>query len=574
MTTSTATDAGTEYSLLDYLTIARKRWVWIAIPVVLLVAGSVYYSLSQPDRFRSSASVLLADTAAQRTLDPSSQNTGFLSRELSNEITLAESDAVESLVVGELGAEPDVDISAEADSDVLVFTATAGDAEEAALHANTWAEQYVEVKRDQAVASIAATSTSLRSRLADLRAERQNLREPLDDLDRRIARTADPAEAALLQGEYNRLADDLQYELELVTSQSEATQARITELDLQAELASVGEARSIQTAVAPEQTANRPLSSTVVLGTVLGLLLGAGLALLAEMRDNTIKSATDVSTVTDLPVLASIPKASRRARQTIATAAHLEPDGPLADAYHKVRSSLEFLSLEQEVCSVLVTSANPSEGKSTSSSNLALALASVGQRTVLLDLDFRRATLHQVYQVTQNPGVSDLVLYGADVSSVTYSFNEPGLDKLILMPTGTVPPNPAAFVGTADFLKTVDWIESQADVVVMDAPPLLAVSDAHTLSKHVDAVLVTARAGETTRRELAEVLMVLKQVGARVAGVILIGVDEAEKVGRYGEYYQKPERVVSGQPSQTDLWDVSNAVNTIDIRDGVKVGTK
>ncbi len=271
----------TEYSLFDYLTILRRRWLWSLIPVVLLVAAAYLYSTTRADRYVASANVLLADSAAQRTLDPSSGNTGSLS----NEISLARSDAVEQLVVEELGDLPDIAISSVSQADVLTFTAESDDPDRAALVANIWAESYVEVKRDEVVASIATAIERLQSRLEEIRTERQNLRQPLDDLQAEIT-DATPEDAPALQAQYDRLADDLSYELDLLTAQSQATLASLANLELQAELSTLGTARIVQVANPPQERRNPPLSRDLALGATVGLLAGFGLALLADTRQH------------------------------------------------------------------------------------------------------------------------------------------------------------------------------------------------------------------------------------------------------------------------------------------------
>ena len=171
---------------------------------------------------------------------------------MSNEISLANSDTVESLVVEALGELPNLTITSESEADVLVFQSSASDADRAALEANTWAEMYVKVKQDEAVRNISAATDSLKVRLEALRIERQELRAPLDQLDEQISRSSTPETADRLQRDYDRLADDLRYELELVTSQANSTVASLTELELQAELSAVGEARLIQVAAPPD----------------------------------------------------------------------------------------------------------------------------------------------------------------------------------------------------------------------------------------------------------------------------------------------------------------------------------
>lgn len=543
---ATPVDNYKEYTLLDYLSVARKRWVWIAVPVLLLGCLAGYYSMSQDDRFEASAGVLLADSAAQRTLDPASQNAQFLNRELSNEIKLATSDKVEILVSERLGVLPEMEVDSDPDADMLVFTSSSATADRAALDANTWAEMYIQVKQNEAVRTLNAAKSRLSESLEALRIERQTLRAPLDEIDDRISSAADPAIAAALQRDYDRLADDLRYELELLDTQAASSVSSLTQLELQAGLSAVGEAQVIEVAEAPDGPSNSPISRNVAAGVLGGLVLGFALALLAEMRDNTIKSATDVQAITDLPVLASVPEAKKREQKMLGLATHRDPEGVYADSYQKLRSALEFLSLEGKVTSVMVTSPNPAEGKSTTSANLALAMSSVGRRTVLVDLDFRRATVHEVFGIRQAPGLSDFVLHGVDLGQIAYSLNEPGLEDLLVVPTGSVPPNPASFVGTRRFVDTIDWLEEQADMVLLDTPPLLAVSDAHTISRHVDAVVITARVGSTTKGELMEVIGSMRQVGANLVGVVLIGVDEAETYGKRSYYADIPVGVDDG----------------------------
>lgn len=560
---ATAPASTSEYTLLDYLGILRKRWPWLLLPVVALTVLSAAWTVTRPPVYSSSARVLLADTAAQATLDPSSQNTGFLSRELSNEINLARSDYVERLVEGELGMVPRIDIKAASDADVLEFSASASSADDAARFANTWADQYIAVKRNEAVADIDGATSRLQEQLEELRGERQRLRGPLDAIDEQIQNTNDPERAAELQRQYDRLADDLRYELELVTGQAQAIMASLTDLELQSEFAAVGEARVVQVAAPPLNTSNAPLSRNLALGMTLGLLAGFGLALLAENRDSTIKNAGDIAAVTDLPVLAAIPEADRRDLPGLATASHTDPEGSYANGYHKVRSSLEFASLDIDLRTVLVTSAGASEGKSTTSSNLALAFASVGKKTVLLDVDFRRARIHQIYGVPQTPGFTDVTIHGVDMGTVAYGVSEPGLEHLLIVPSGTPPPNPAAFVGTAGFASAIDWVRQEAEVVVLDAPPMLAVSDPHTMATRVDAVLLTARANQTTKGELLEAITTLGQVGANLLGIVLIGVDESETYGRY--YYYRSDGQLPARSTNANLWNRKAGTTSIEL---------
>jgi polysaccharide biosynthesis transport protein len=535
VTTVTETPA-VDFSLLDYVAIGRRRWPWLLAPIVVLLGLGYWYTAAQPARYQATARVLLADTAAQKTLGSSTQSAGVLVREMSNEIALANSDAVEGRVEEELGELPVIRVTSENQADVLVFTATAGDATMAARHANVWAEQYVAVKRDEAVASIDSTAASLQIQLEELRTQRQELRAPLADYQRRITEATDPLVIDRLQREHDELAADLSYELTLVTSQAESTVADLADLELQAKLAAAGEARVIQVAAPPLERSNAPLSRNLGLAAVLGLVGGGALALMAETRDSTVKTAADVQAATDLPVLAAVPEAPKQERDELGWATLRSPESGYANGYHRLRSSIEFASLDNNIRSIMVTSANSAEGKSTTSANLALALGSVGKRTVLIDSDFHRPTIHQIFGYEMMPGLSDIIVNEVPVTEAAHSLAPVGLDEVRVVPIGTPPPSPASFVATSGFVRGLTWFAGEADVVVIDSAPVLAVADSLTLAKHVDAVVMTVRAGRTTAGEIDETVKALRQVGANILGIILIGVDRSETYGRGAEY--------------------------------------
>jgi capsular exopolysaccharide synthesis family protein len=554
-------NSAVEYSLLDYAAIMWKRWLWVLIPLVVLSAAAVVWTVTRPLSYEAEARVFVGPTVVQQEIGGASQNIGALNRELENERNFAFSDDVEQRVEAALGELPSIRITPATEGDVLVFRAPAGDPDEAALNANTWADKYIEAKRADALAEIETAAASLQQRLVELRVERQEVRADLDALDERIARASQAGNeelAASLQRDYDRLADTLQFDLGVLTSEASATSESLAQLRREAVLAAIGEARIVQAASAPVNTTNAPLSRNLALGIVLGFLAGFGLALLAETRDTRLKGPSDLQELTDLPVLASIPEARKREEPGLALATHRDPEGVYANAYHKVRSSLEFLTLDGDISSVLITSAGATEGKTTTSCNLALAYAMVGKRTVLADVDFRRARIHSVFGIERAPGLSDTVIHQIPMASVGQSVAEPGLESLLVIPAGTAPPSPSAFVGTKGFRDTVAWLGDQADLVVFDAPPMLAVSDPHTLAKSVDGVILTVRANSTTRRELMETINALRTSGANMLGLVLVGVDDSEVYGRYYSYESTDSsNGNTAAPSKGDLWSTS-----------------
>ncbi|MEM7325168.1 MAG: polysaccharide biosynthesis tyrosine autokinase [Actinomycetota bacterium] len=513
-----------ERSLVDILAIARKRWVWVAVPLILLVLLAVWYTGRQAPRYEATARVLLAEDASTRALDPGSQNPGILQRDIENQIALAYGSEVEALVTAELGELPELSVSHNPESDILLFEAEEATAEGAAKAANTWAEIFVQVRQEQDLANIAAAMQGLEERLTTLEEERDTIRAPLDSIRQQIRAATDPADAVRLQQNYDLLADDLRYELDLNNSEAQTTVADIAQLRLQAELAQAPQNYIPEPAEVPDGPANTPLSRILVIAVIAGAVLGTGLAVLVDARDTSIRSAADLQAVTDLPLLAAIPRAKRNERETIGLATVEDPNGRQADAYHQIRSALEFEMHEEPIRSIMVASPAGGDGRSTMTANLALALGSVGVRTALVDSDFRTGSLHRIFGVAREPGLSNLIRREIEASRVARSVPGDESEDVVVLPTGTVPPNPAAFVASRRFLGTLRWMGTQADMIVIDTPPLLGVPESHTLARQVDGVILLARAKRTSEQELRDALTVLDQVKARVVGVVLLGV--------------------------------------------------
>ncbi|MEM7276345.1 MAG: polysaccharide biosynthesis tyrosine autokinase [Actinomycetota bacterium] len=502
--------------------------------------AATWYTQRQDPAYEATARVLLAEDASTRTLEPGSQNPAFLGRELENDISLALGPEVEALVESRLGTVPDMTVTPETETDILEFRARTGSADSAVEAANVWAESYLQVKQDRELASIETAINGLETRLADLRTAQDELRAPLETLRRQIRSTTNAAAAARLQQDYDLLADELRFDLDLNTAEAQTTVDDLAALRLQAELVAAGQNRLTEPAQPPDGPANTPLSRILVIAVIAGLIIGIGLAVLAEARDDSIRTLEDLQELTDLPILAAVPTTARAERPSIGLATLTDPEGIHADAFHKVRSALEFELLDRESTSVMVTSPDGGEGRSTVATNLALALSSVGTRTVLADIDFRDGVIHQIFGIEREPGLADLVRRDVEASRVAKEIPGETTRDLVVVPSGSVPASPAAFVATPRFLKTVTWMSTQADLVIIDAPPLLAIPETHTLGRHVDAVIVTVMAGRTARDRLRDTLTELEQIDANVVGLVLIGVPKTKDVVR--RYYQDPER--------------------------------
>ncbi|HEY3107931.1 MAG TPA: CpsD/CapB family tyrosine-protein kinase [Chloroflexota bacterium] len=194
------------------------------------------------------------------------------------------------------------------------------------------------------------------------------------------------------------------------------------------------------------------------------------------------------------------------------------PRSPVAEAFRTLRTNIQLSSLDRPVRSLLVTSPSPDEGKSTILANLGVAFAQAGTRTLLVDCDLRRPSLHALFGVGNERGLTSMLI-GDDRGPSPIATTP--VEGLRLLPCGPLPPNPSEILGSQRFQTLVAGLQSDADLLLFDCPPALAVSDAAVLSRHVEAVLLVASAGKTRRDHAARARQALERAGARILGVVL-----------------------------------------------------
>ncbi len=198
------------------------------------------------------------------------------------------------------------------------------------------------------------------------------------------------------------------------------------------------------------------------------------------------------------------------------------PRSPVAEAYRSLRTNLEFSGLDRPLRSMVVTSAGAEEGKSTTLANLAVALAQAGKRVILVDCDLRRPSLHETFGVRNSVGVTDLMRDESLMANPP--FQDTPVPNLKLLTSGQLPPNPAELLGSRRMDEIIACLLGQADVVLFDAPPIIAVTDAALLSAKVDGVLLVISAGKTKREHAAKAKTLLDKVNARLVGTVLTNV--------------------------------------------------
>jgi non-specific protein-tyrosine kinase len=209
----------------------------------------------------------------------------------------------------------------------------------------------------------------------------------------------------------------------------------------------------------------------------------------------------------------------------------IDPRSPAAEAYRTLRTNLYFSSLDQALETLLVTSAAPGDGKSTTLSNLAVTMAQGEKRTILVDADLRRPALHKLFGVSNSQGLTTMAVQESALAKPPLA--ETGVDNLWLLPSGPLPPNPAEILGSRRMEEIIAALKTHADVVLFDAPPVIAVTDAAVLGTKVDGVLLVISAGKTRREHALRARETLERVKVRLVGAVLNNAPPDQSMGSY-----------------------------------------
>lgn len=306
----------------------------------------------------------------------------------------------------------------------------------------------------------------------------------------------------------------------------------------------------IDPAIVPSLPISPKVRMNLLLGVLLGLGLGIGFVFAREYLDVRIHTPEDLkkrgyamlSAVAQMhDEIQKLGGKSSIEREGRLIDAHLlsfvNPLSSIAESYRRLRTSIQYAQSDKPVQTIMVTSANPSEGKSTTVSNLAITFALAGRRVILLDTDLRKPNLHAEFGLDQSPGLTE-VLYG-DVATehVVRKTPVPGLD---LICSGTVPPNPSETLGSARLKDLVNRLKNQYEILLFDSPPVLAVTDPAVLSTIMDGVVMVASSGNTRADALERSVELLHDVGGRILGIVLNNFDIRRAYGGYyGSYRNK-----------------------------------
>ncbi|AYF97246.1 polysaccharide biosynthesis tyrosine autokinase [Protaetiibacter intestinalis] len=291
-----------------------------------------------------------------------------------------------------------------------------------------------------------------------------------------------------------------------------------------------------QSAQVPDEPVSPRVPLNIALGALVGLAFGIGIAVLRSVLDQRIRGQRDVELVTDRPIIGAIaydPKAKDRP-----LIVHADPLSPRAESFRSLRTNLQFVDMGSDRRSFVVTSSIESEGKSTTTANLAIALRDSGLNICVIEGDLRRPKLVDYLGLEGAVGLTDVLIGRVQLSDALQRW---GRNNLFVLPAGQIPPNPSELLGSAAMAKLLRDLESEFHIVLVDAPPLLPVTDGAILSKQTSGAIVVAAAGRTQRNQLEAALKSLESVDAKVHGIVLTMMPtkgpDAYGYGAYGYGY-------------------------------------
>jgi polysaccharide biosynthesis transport protein len=309
--------------------------------------------------------------------------------------------------------------------------------------------------------------------------------------------------------------------------------------------------RPLDPALVPGAPVSPSLRKNVIAAAVLSLLLGLGLIALIVFLDRSIKTTNDAQQAVGAPILGIIPMLDEQDLPDDSEAArdlyvHQHPTSRVAECCRSLRTNIMFSAADQQIKTIVVSSANPREGKTTSVIYLGTTMAQSGQRVLLIDTDMRRPRLHVSTKVSRQTGLSNLIVGDQDYDAVIRKTEIP---NLFVLPCGPLPPNPAEILMTHRFEAVLAELSKRFDRIILDSPPLQVVTDAVVLSKQTDGVILVVHAGKTLREDIKRASRQIKSVGGKIFGVIVNAIEPDQRSGYYYSYYGYTEKSPEPQES-------------------------
>jgi non-specific protein-tyrosine kinase len=497
-------------------------WAWLIVLAGLLAGGAAFLvSVRSTPIYQSSTRLLVSDPPALRSIDA----TGIVSSQTVTRTyaeMLLERPVLEGVIaqLGLSGTPEDlketISVELVRDTQLLVVAVEHPSPALAADIANTLALVFTDRIRELQSQRYAATREGLAKQVSDMESQ-------IEATNQAIAAGFDPDQKLQLEArltEYQRLYSNLVTNYEQVRLAEAQTSTNVV---------------VSEPAVMPTEPVRPRTTRNTLLAVAAGMLLAAGAVYALDSLDDTIKNPEELRRRFDLPVLGMIAWHEAGDQKPVSLS---QPRSPVTESFRALRTNTLFAGVDKPLSRVMITSATPQEGKTTITANLAVVMAQGERKVAVIDADLRRPTLHRKFGMYNHVGLSDLFLVQRPLEGFpqgAIKFNESA--RLAVITSGKLPPNPAELLTSQKMSHFLDMLSGEFDLVLVDTPPVLSVTDAAALAPCMDGVILVAKPGVTRLGDFQRAFEQLKAVNARVLGVVINEVNPRSR--KYGYYYSR-----------------------------------
>lgn len=507
----------------------RRKIVAFFTSAVIIVAGGAYTYLQTPV-YRSTAEVLLQPSFSEVIADPDfpTARGGDAARsQVETEVEVLRSQSVQEAVADRVGQLPMVTISQRGESGVVAVTATSSAPEDAARIAQTYADTYLEIRRERLRADLEGAIAQIQAQIDPISDQLAELERPIIALNDRIPAAPDETTLRRLQDQRNELIRQTDGQRALLQSRERSYSAQLDRLRLASSMSQTGGATLVTEAEVPTDPSSPSLGRNLLVTIALSMLLGVVAAFLHEHADDAVKGEDDLEQATPhLPVLGLIPTVrSWRRRDEAVLISLTAPASSTAEAYRTLRTSLQLGGSARPGGGlafgglIQVTSPNHGEGRTTTACNLAFSLARAGHRVIVVDCDLRRPRLHEFFDLGNDVGLATALATDTALASAVQLV--PGEPRLAVVAAGPPPLDPSELLSSQRCRQILETLGAEADFVLVDGPPVLASADAMVLAHLVDAVIMVVAANITTRGSINRATELLERIDAPLIGNVL-----------------------------------------------------
>jgi succinoglycan biosynthesis transport protein ExoP len=571
---NTSEEQSTAEMITEYVRLLW-RWAWLLILLAVLAGGSAYYLSRRQTPIYQSTALAMINVATSSTDVTTSL---YLAQQLGasySEIMTTRS--VLDSVAQQLGGKilpGSVQVTPISGTQLISVTVTDIDPARAASIANTIVTVFSEQNQAGQAARYADSKKNLQDQMDVLDQQIQTISTDLAALGQEIqndntALTAllNTTTAGLTQEQKDKQASLIQQAQSTLQSKvSQQTQMQTTLQNYRTSYTILLQSyESIRLAESQSSTgvllkdpavpAKNPISPqpfrSGLLAAVVGIFLGAGIVFLIEFLDDSLRDPQEITKKWGIPILGMIINFNSNNGNELIT--EKQPRAPVSEAFRSLRTNLQFASIATPIHSLIVTSPSPSDGKTTIVGNLGCVIAQGDRKVVLVDADLRRPRLDKVFQLQNRSGLTDQFIHPQETPDGSVQPTE--VKNLSIVTSGSLPPNPSELLGSQRMVEIVQTLKTQFDLVVMDTPPALVVTDASVLANRFDGVLLVINPRISKRVAIKHAIEQLFQAKANLVGVVLNGVDvKKSRYGYYRGYYHKYRRGYAASQESKFSW--------------------